>query len=193
MPKLAMPKLHIAQAACEAPAGRASGLTFARESVIALIAFLTVVDLFATQAILPSLAKAYAVTPAAVGFAVNASTMGMAAGGLGVALFGKRIDRRFGILISLAILAIPTALLASAPSLAIFTLLRIAQGLCMATAFTLALAYLGRIADIHSIVVGVHTLDQLESILTGLGAPWPDIDPRQFAVEDRGLLEPMEW
>ena len=114
-----------------------------RNTVIGLTAFLTVVDLFATQAILPSLAKAYAVTPAAVGFAVNASTMGMAAGGLGVALFGKRIDRRFGILISLAILAIPTALLASAPSLAIFTLLRIAQGLCMATAFTLALAYLG--------------------------------------------------
>ena len=46
-----------------------------RTIVIGLIAFLTVVDLFATQAILPSLAQAYQVTPAAMSFAVNASTM----------------------------------------------------------------------------------------------------------------------
>ena len=47
-----------------------------RSLVIGLTAFLTVVDLFATQAILPSLARHYHVTPAAMGFAVNASTMG---------------------------------------------------------------------------------------------------------------------
>jgi MFS transporter, YNFM family, putative membrane transport protein len=41
--------------------------------VIALTAFLTVVDLFATQAILPSLTEHYGVSPAAMGFAVNAS------------------------------------------------------------------------------------------------------------------------
>jgi predicted MFS family arabinose efflux permease len=40
-------------------------------------------------------------------------------------------------------LAIPTSLLAVAPDLTIFTVLRIAQGLCMASAFTLTLAYLG--------------------------------------------------
>jgi YNFM family putative membrane transporter len=111
--------------------------------VIALTAFLTVVDLFATQAILPSLARHYGVTAGAMGFAVNASTMGMAIAGLGVALFSRQIDRRIGILISLIVLAIPTTLLASAPNLTIFTLLRIAQGLCMASAFTLTLAYLG--------------------------------------------------
>src|SRR2546423_2872670 len=86
-----------------------------RELVIGLTAFLTVVDLFATQAILPSLAKAYGVTPAAMGFAVNASTFGMAVAGLGVAFFSHWIDRRLGILISLAVLAIPTSLLAVAP------------------------------------------------------------------------------
>jgi MFS transporter, YNFM family, putative membrane transport protein len=121
---------------------RARGAAW-RSLVIGLTAFLTVVDLFATQAILPSLAKAYGVTPAAMGFAVNASTMGMAVAGLGVALFSHRIDRRRGILLSLALLAIPTALLAAAPGLTTFTLLRIAQGVCMASAFTLTLAYLG--------------------------------------------------
>jgi len=114
-----------------------------RTFIIGLTAFLTLVDLFATQAILPSLARAYGVAPAAMGFAVNASTMGMAIAGLGVALFSQRIDRRWGILLSLALLSIPTALLAFAPNLTVFTLLRIAQGLCMASAFTLTLAYLG--------------------------------------------------
>jgi predicted MFS family arabinose efflux permease len=111
--------------------------------VIGVTAFLSLVDLFATQAILPSLVQHYHVSPAAMGFAVNASTMGMAVSGLIVALFSGRIDRRRGILVSLALLAIPTALLAVAPALGAFTLLRIVQGLFMASAFTLTLAYLG--------------------------------------------------
>jgi predicted MFS family arabinose efflux permease len=114
-----------------------------RTLTIGLTAFLTVVDLFATQAILPSLAQHYRVTPAAMGFAVNASTMGMAVASIVVALFSRRIDRRLGILLSLCVLAVPTALLAMAPDLATFTILRVMQGLCMASAFTLTLAYLG--------------------------------------------------
>ncbi len=114
-----------------------------RALIIGLTAFLTVVDLFATQAILPSLTKAYGVTPAAMGFAVNASTFGMALSGLAVGFVSPKIDRRAGVLLSLVMLAIPTTLLASAPNLTIFTVLRVAQGLCMASAFTLTLAYLG--------------------------------------------------
>lgn len=114
-----------------------------RSLVIGLTAFLTVVDLFATQAILPSLTRHYGVSPAAMGFAVNASTMGMAIAGLVVGFFSPHIDRRLGILVSLVILAVPTALLASAPNLTVFTMLRIVQGLCMASAFALTLAYLG--------------------------------------------------
>ncbi len=114
-----------------------------RAFTIGLTAFLTVVDLFATQAILPALTKAYGVSPAAMGFAVNASTIGMAAGSLAVALFGRSFDRRRGILASLVLLSVPTALLATMPDLAVFTALRVAQGLCMSTAFALTLAYLG--------------------------------------------------
>ena len=114
-----------------------------RTLLIGLIAFLTVIDLFGTQAILPALTRAYGVTPAAMGFAVNATTMGMAVAGLAVAYFSHRIDRRRGILVSLTALAIPTALLALAPDLTTFTVLRLVQGLCMASAFTLTLAYFG--------------------------------------------------
>jgi predicted MFS family arabinose efflux permease len=114
-----------------------------RSLVIGFTAFLTVVDLFATQAILPSLARHYAVTPGAMGFAVNASTIGMAVAGLAVGFFSPHLDRRTGILASLLVLAIPTSLLAVAPNLTVFTIFRVMQGLCMASAFTLTLAYLG--------------------------------------------------
>ena len=119
--------------------GRSPGVVL-RSLIIGLTAFLTVVDLFATQAILPSLARHYNVSPAAMGFAVNSSTMGMAIAGLVVGFFSQHIDRRLGILLSLAILAVPTTLLAVAPNLAVFTILRVMQGLCMASAFALTLA-----------------------------------------------------
>jgi predicted MFS family arabinose efflux permease len=113
-----------------------------RSVIIGVIGFLTLVDLFATQAILPSLAKTYRVSPAAIGFAVNASTIGMAISCLGVALVSRYVNRSLGIWVSLALLAIPTSLLAVAPDLATFTALRIVQGVFMAAAFTLTMAYL---------------------------------------------------
>src|SRR6516164_4361765 len=118
-----------------------------RALVIGVIAFLTVVDLFATQAILPALTRAYATTPAAMSFAVNASTIGMAVAGLAMAAVGRRIERRLGILLSLLLLSIPTLLLSTMPSIPVFTALRILQGLCMATAFTLTLAYVAEISS----------------------------------------------
>jgi predicted MFS family arabinose efflux permease len=78
-----------------------------------------------------------------MGLAVNACTFGMAAAGLAVALFSRRIERRAGIIVSLLLLSVPTALLAQAPNLGMFAVLRVVQGLCMATAFTLTLAHLG--------------------------------------------------
>ncbi len=113
-----------------------------RFGLIALIAFLTLVDLFATQAILPSLVIKFGVSRATMGFAVNASTFGMAVAGIAVALFGGTLDRRNGIWISLAVLAIPTTLLSQTDSIVVFALLRVVQGLCMSTAFTLTMAYL---------------------------------------------------
>ena len=115
---------------------------FIRRVLIGLIGFLTLVDLFAAQAILPTLAAMYRVPPSAMGVAVNASTVGMAISGLLVALFSHRLPRRGGIWVSLALLAIPTTLLAHAPDLATFTALRIVQGLFMSAAFTLTMAYL---------------------------------------------------
>jgi YNFM family putative membrane transporter len=122
---------------------RSSLAFFIRALIIGLVAFLTLVDLFATQAILPLLTRAYGVSPGEMGLAVNATTLGMAIASLGIVFFSRAIDRRRGILVSLALLAAPTSLLAYAPDLPTFAMLRIAQGICMASAFTLTLAYLG--------------------------------------------------
>ncbi len=131
--------MTVAQESIGAPAGPA----FARGAVVGLIAFLTLVDLFAAQALLPTLARAYGVSPAAMGAAVNACTFGMAVSSLLVAFVSRRIERRRGIWISLALLSLPTALLAAAPNLAVFAALRVLQGVFMAAAFALTLAWLG--------------------------------------------------
>jgi len=114
----------------------------ARFGLIALIAFLTLVDLFAAQAILPSLVDRFGVSPATMGFAVNASTFGMAVSGLAIALFAPNVDRRNGIWVSLLVLAVPTLLLSVTDNITVFAVLRVAQGLCMSAAFTLTVAYL---------------------------------------------------
>lgn len=117
-------------------------LVFRRSTFVALIAFLTLIDLFGSQALLPLLVEEYGVSRAAMGFAVNASTLGMAAASLAVAMFARRIDRKRGIWICLALLSLPTMALGLTDDLTTFTLLRVLQGVFMATAFTLTLTYL---------------------------------------------------
>ena len=134
--------------------------------IIGLISFLTLVDLFAAQAILPSLVRAYKTTPAMMGFAVNASTIGMAIAGVVVSLSSRYLNRRRGIWISLATLAIPTTLLANAPDITGFLLLRVAQGVCMSTAFTMTMAYLAEQSSAQA------TANALAAYITTSPAIW---------------------
>jgi predicted MFS family arabinose efflux permease len=131
------------------------GANVARLFVIAAISFLTLVDLFATQAILPSLARAYGVSPAMMGTAVNLCTAGMAGAGLLVALFNRRLNRRWGVAASLGLLAIPTALLALMPDLGTFAALRLIQGVFMSAAFSLTIAYLAENAAPHEVAAAL--------------------------------------
>jgi MFS transporter, YNFM family, putative membrane transport protein len=120
-----------------------------RSFAIGSIGFLTLVDLFAAQAILPQLMQLYHASPTQIGLAVNASTLGMAAAGPITAAVVRGLSRRAGIWISLAMLAAPTALLAIAPTLLSFTLLRVLQGVFMASAFTLTLAHFSERCSRH--------------------------------------------
>ena len=118
------------------------GLTPARSLLIGVIGFLTLIDLFATQAILPSLAVEYGVKPSEIGVAANSTTLGMAIAGLLVGAVSASLERKSAITLSLLVLSVPTALLAFAPNLTAFALLRVTQGLFMASAFTLTLTHL---------------------------------------------------
>lgn len=119
-----------------------------RSTIVALISFLTLIDLFGSQALLPQLVTAFEADPQIMGIAVNASTFGMALSGLVVAWFADRIDRKRGIWISLALLSVPTFCLGIVDSVAAFMALRVLQGVFMAAAFTLTLTYLSEQCDV---------------------------------------------
>ena len=151
-----------------------------RTFVVGLIGFLTLVDLFAAQALLPTLARTYHVAPSAMGIAVNAGTFGMAAAGLIVALLSHRLPRRSGVAVALAVLAIPTLGLAVAPNLVAFASLRVLQGLCMSAAFTLTMAYLSE----HG--TAEETAGALAAYVTGAVAS--NLIGRLIASQVAGLL-----
>ncbi|MEO1776445.1 MAG: MFS transporter [Pseudomonadota bacterium] len=119
-----------------------------RMMLVGLIAFFTLIDLFAAQALAPQLTEAYGTDTASMGLALNMAAVGMAVAGLTVAWFSDRIDRRLGIWVSLVVLAVPTALLAVVDDLVLFTVLRVIQGACMATAFTLTMTFLSEECDL---------------------------------------------
>ncbi|MEO0999728.1 MAG: MFS transporter [Pseudomonadota bacterium] len=113
-----------------------------RSTIIGIVSFLTLIDLFGSQALLPQLVEAYQVDPGVMGFAVNASTFGMALSGLLVGWFADRIDRKRGIWVSLALLSVPTFCLGLVSDVNVFLALRVLQGVFMAAAFTLTMTYL---------------------------------------------------
>lgn len=132
-------------------APRIAAAPAAKLVAIAIISFLTLVDLFATQAILPLLAASYRVSPGVMGSVVNLCTLGMAISGLGVALLSNRIGRRKGVTLSLALLSIPTLLLALMPDLTWFAALRFLQGVFMSAAFSLTIAHIAETASANFI------------------------------------------
>jgi MFS transporter, YNFM family, putative membrane transport protein len=153
----------MADLATPLPMAEPPGLSIRRSLLIAVIGFLTLVDLFATQAILPSLAQHYRVSASEIGLAANATTLGMALSGLLFGAFSAALERKRAIGLCLFLLAIPTALLAFAPNLTVFAVLRVIQGLFMAGAFTLTLTHLAERCE-------VRTANALAAYVTGVVA-----------------------
>jgi MFS transporter, YNFM family, putative membrane transport protein len=122
-----------------------------RSTIIAIISFLTLIDLFGAQALLPQIIVAFKSNAATAGVAVNAATFGMAVSGLTVAWFADRIDRKRGIWICLALLSIPTALLCLTDDIWVFMALRVIQGTLMAAAFTLTMTFLSEQCEIMAV------------------------------------------
>ena len=103
--------------------------------------FATLIDLFAPQAIVPSLARALDASVTVAGTALNCSVIGMAVAGLLASLFIERLGRKVVISGTLMLLGVPTALLSIPAGLVPFALLRIAQGVLMAVNFAVCIAF----------------------------------------------------
>lgn len=109
--------------------------------VMGLASSFTLIDLFAPQAITPTLGGAFHQTPQATGIAVNAAVVGMAISGLLSSLFADRLDRKAVIVGSLLLLGIPTMLIGYTSTLPVFAGLRMLQGCLMSASFAVTIAY----------------------------------------------------
>ena len=119
----------------------AAAVTPALLVIVGLSAFFTLADLFGPHAIAPVLAHAFATSTPRIGVAINAAIAGMMTAGLLSSLFADRIGRKPAMVGALALLAVPTALLAFCADLTVFEVLRIAQGFLMCVSFAVTIAY----------------------------------------------------
>jgi MFS transporter, YNFM family, putative membrane transport protein len=87
--------------------------------------------MYSTQAILPELGREFSVTPSQTGLTVSVVIGALAVGAWFWGPLSDRIGRRASLVLSSAVLVVPSVGLALAPSFGVLLALRVAQGLCM--------------------------------------------------------------
>lgn len=127
-----------------------SGVSDAKLSIIpkttalALVVagFMTFLNMWCTQAILPVLAKGLHVSEAATGYTVTAPLIATAVMAPLVGMISDRFGRRLFIRGAALLLVVPTCLAAFVPNLSLLILCRFAQGLLLPFIFTVTIAYI---------------------------------------------------
>lgn len=114
---------------------------YSRVFAVFLCGTLAFLDLYCTQPLLPYLAGVFHASEAQVSLTISASTLGVAVSALLLAIFAERVDRKRTIVISMAALAVITMLTATASSLPMLALLRLAQGVVTPGVFIITIAY----------------------------------------------------
>jgi predicted MFS family arabinose efflux permease len=105
--------------------------------------FVTFVNMWCTQAILPVLAAAFHVPQARTGLTVTAPLLATACMAPVIGAISDRFGRKNFICGAAFLLLIPAILAARAPNLDAFILCRFAQGLMLPFIFTITIAYIG--------------------------------------------------
>lgn len=105
--------------------------------------FLTFVNLWCTQAVLPVLAAAFHVSQARTGLSVTAPLIATACMAPVSGAISDRFGRKFFIICAAVLVLIPTLGAARAASFDMFVLSRFAQGLLLPFIFTVTIAYIG--------------------------------------------------
>jgi predicted MFS family arabinose efflux permease len=110
---------------------------------IAVVGFCAMLNLYAPQAILPTLAQVFGVAPVAAGLTITATTLAVALCGPMAGAMGDLLGRKRVIIGALVLLAIPTVASGFTTTLPQLVVTRFVQGLFMPAAFAAALGYIG--------------------------------------------------
>jgi predicted MFS family arabinose efflux permease len=110
---------------------------------IAAAGFGALLNLYAPQAILPTLAAEFHTAPVGVGLTISATTLAVALCGPFAGAMADRLGRKRVIVASLLLLSVPTFLCALAQTLPQLVVLRFVQGVFMPAIFAGALGYIG--------------------------------------------------
>ena len=110
---------------------------------VAVAAIGAFIELYATQALLPLLAREFAATPAAVSRTISASTLAVALIAPFTGAFADAIGRKRVIVTAMFLLVVPTALAGTAQTLDALVFWRFVQGLLLPPIFAVTVAYIG--------------------------------------------------
>jgi MFS transporter, YNFM family, putative membrane transport protein len=97
--------------------------------------------MYSTQAILPELGREFSVSPSQTGLTVSLVIGALAVGAWFWGPLSDRIGRRASLVLSSAVLVVPSVGLALAPGFGVLLALRVAQGLCMPGLLTVGVPY----------------------------------------------------
>jgi YNFM family putative membrane transporter len=114
-----------------------------RRAAVGIPGFCAFLNLYAPQSLLPLLAQEFSATPADVSLTMTATALAIAitapfAGAIADVLGRKRV-----IVAAMLLLALPTVMIALAPSLSALVFWRFVQGLVLPPVFTVVVAYIG--------------------------------------------------
>src|SRR5487761_1186614 len=110
---------------------------------VAVAAIGAFIELYATQALLPLLAREFSASPAEVSRTVSASTFAVALVAPFTGAVADRIGRKRVIVTAMFLLVVPTALAGSAQTLDGLVFWRFVQGLLLPPIFAVTIAYIG--------------------------------------------------
>jgi len=114
-----------------------------RAAGIAVAGAINFLNLYWTQALLPTLARAFDAPPARTGLTVTATLLAVALVAPFVGSISDMLGRKRLIVGAIWLLVVPTLAAAAAPSLHALVAWRFAQGLLLPFVFTVAVAYIG--------------------------------------------------
>jgi predicted MFS family arabinose efflux permease len=144
---------------------------------VTLAGMASFLHLYATQPLLPMLARLFAASKSAVGMTVSAASIGVALSAPFCGALAERIGRKRVIVAATLLLAVPTILASTAGSLTMLIFWRFLQGLAMPGIFGVTIAYIteewpaASVAGVMSIYVSGTVLGGfLGRVLTGYPA-----------------------